>query len=82
MEEADGLETAVLGLSFLTTTRHFLRGVMRLKCVARIADVYFQSQETSVMEASSRLPHTVAEGRHHILLGEFVCFDNYKRCIT
>ncbi|XP_050715146.1 uncharacterized protein LOC126997936 [Eriocheir sinensis] len=69
LEGPDGLETAVLGLSFPTTPRHFQQGVMRLKCVARIADIYFQSQETSVVEASSRLPHTLAEGRRHIHLG-------------
>lgn len=74
-EDAEGLETAVLGLSFLTSQQHFPSGVMRLKCVARIASIYFQSQETKVVEATSS-PHTRAEGRHHFLLGRTECFDD------
>ncbi|KAK8380486.1 hypothetical protein O3P69_016821 [Scylla paramamosain] len=69
LQEGGGLQTAVLGLSFTTSPQHFQRGVMRLKCVARIATVYFQSQETSVAEAEARPPHTIAEGRRHFLLG-------------
>ena len=70
VQEVGGLQTAVLGLSFTTSRQHFQLGVMRFKCVARIATVYFQSQETSVAEADTRPPHTIAEGRRHFLLGE------------
>ncbi|KAK8405475.1 hypothetical protein O3P69_001804 [Scylla paramamosain] len=62
--EPDGLETAVLGLSFVTSRSHFPHGEMRLKCVAKIATVYFQSQETSVIETGF-LPQTQAEERRH-----------------
>ncbi|KAG0730184.1 LINE-1 retrotransposable element ORF2 protein [Chionoecetes opilio] len=68
-QEAGGLETAVLGLTFLSSRQHFAGGVMRLKCVARISHAYFQSQETTVTLATDRLPHTLAEGHHHFLLG-------------
>ncbi|KAK8748082.1 hypothetical protein OTU49_016306 [Cherax quadricarinatus] len=63
-KEPDGLETAVLGLTFVTRRSHFPKGEMRLKCVAKIATVYFQSQETSVIETGF-LPRTQAEGRRH-----------------
>ncbi|KAG7165540.1 putative CD80-like C2-set immunoglobulin domain-containing protein 4, partial [Homarus americanus] len=63
-KERDGLETAVLGLTFITSRSHFPRGEMRLKCVAKIATVYFQSQETSVIETGF-LPQTQAEERRH-----------------
>ncbi|XP_071542957.1 uncharacterized protein [Panulirus ornatus] len=63
-KEPDGLETAVLGLTFKTNRSHFPRGEMRLKCVAMIATIYFQSQETSVIETGF-LPHTQAEERRH-----------------
>ncbi|XP_042217424.1 cell adhesion molecule 4-like [Homarus americanus] len=63
-KERDGLETAVLGLTFVTARSHFPRGEMRLKCVAKIATVYFQSQETSVIETGYML-HTQPEERRH-----------------
>ncbi|XP_050716049.1 cell adhesion molecule 1-like [Eriocheir sinensis] len=62
--EPDGLETAVLGLSFVTSRSHFPHGEMRLKCVAKIATVYFQSQETSVIETGF-LPQTQAKERRY-----------------
>lgn len=46
---------------------------MRLKCVAKIATVYFQSQETSVIETGF-LAHTQAEGRTYTDGGFFNFF--------
>ncbi|XP_012144886.1 cell adhesion molecule 2-like isoform X2 [Megachile rotundata] len=43
-----GLETAVLGLEFSVTNKHFKLGDMKLKCLATIASVYLQSNEESV----------------------------------
>ncbi|XP_042869281.1 uncharacterized protein LOC122251411 [Penaeus japonicus] len=63
-QEPDGLETAVLGLTFVTKRSHFPGGELRLKCVAKIATIYFQSQETSVIETGF-LKHTQAEERRH-----------------
>ncbi|XP_069181043.1 uncharacterized protein [Procambarus clarkii] len=63
-KEPDGLETAVLGLTFVTSRAHFPSGKMRLKCVAKIATVYYQSQETSVIETGF-LPRTQAEEHRH-----------------
>nr|XP_027220810.1 uncharacterized protein LOC113813072 [Penaeus vannamei] len=61
-QEPDGLETAVLGLTFVTKRSHFPGGDLRLKCVAKIATIYFQSQETSVIETGF-FKHTQAEER-------------------
>lgn len=63
-QEPDGLETAVLGLTFVTKRSHFPGGDLRLKCVAKIATIYFQSQETSVIETGF-FKHTQAEERRH-----------------
>ncbi|XP_047499105.1 uncharacterized protein LOC125045719, partial [Penaeus chinensis] len=63
-QEPDGLETAVLGLTFVTRRSHFPGGELRLKCVAKIATIYFQSQETSVIETGF-FKHTQAEERRH-----------------
>ncbi|XP_076055879.1 uncharacterized protein LOC143033984 isoform X2 [Oratosquilla oratoria] len=52
IHESDGLETAVLGLLFKATRKHFPKGELKLKCEAKIATVYFQSQETSVIETN------------------------------
>ncbi|XP_069158713.1 cell adhesion molecule 1 [Procambarus clarkii] len=72
-KEPDGLETAVLGLTFVTSRSHFPQGEMRLKCVAKIATIYFQSQETSVIETGF-LPHTQAKESHHN--GQFFFFGS------
>ncbi|XP_076067804.1 uncharacterized protein LOC143040592 [Oratosquilla oratoria] len=67
LRERGGLETSRLGLRFSTSRIHFPDGQLRLKCVAKIAIMYFQSQETSVIETSflhqrqaeeSRSPHS------------------------
>ncbi|KAF2368891.1 Immunoglobulin V-set domain [Trinorchestia longiramus] len=60
IQEQGGLETAVLGLFFRVTKRHFQSGHLQLKCTARIASIYYQSQETSVRETNF-LPQTQAE---------------------
>lgn len=44
----DGLETTTLGLQFRVEPRHFRRGDMKMKCLATIATVYWNSNEESV----------------------------------
>lgn len=44
----EGLETATLGLEFKVESRHFRRGDLKLKCLATIATVYWNSNEESV----------------------------------
>ncbi|XP_065355442.1 uncharacterized protein LOC135949914 [Calliphora vicina] len=44
----EGLEVAVLGLEFKVRNYHFKNGDMKLKCVAKISSLYFQSREESV----------------------------------
>ncbi|CAL4067944.1 unnamed protein product [Meganyctiphanes norvegica] len=53
--DTDGLETARLGLKFQVGTRHFPDGIIRLKCTATIAAVYWQSSEEDV---EGQLPQT------------------------
>ncbi|XP_030383336.1 uncharacterized protein LOC115630808 isoform X4 [Scaptodrosophila lebanonensis] len=44
----DGLEMARLGLEFRVRGSHFKHGDMKLKCVAKISSLYWQSNEESV----------------------------------
>ncbi|EDW04254.1 GH11700 [Drosophila grimshawi] len=44
----DGLEMARLGLEFRVRGFHFRHGDMKLKCVAKISSLYWQSNEESV----------------------------------
>uniref|UniRef100_A0A1B0G0R8 Ig-like domain-containing protein n=1 Tax=Glossina morsitans morsitans TaxID=37546 RepID=A0A1B0G0R8_GLOMM len=44
----EGLEVAILGLEFRVRGYHFKNGDMKLKCVAKISSLYFQSREESV----------------------------------
>jgi len=46
-EDTDGLETSVLGLHFIVKARHFREGDLKLKCTARMAALYWQSNEAS-----------------------------------
>ncbi|XP_058979927.1 uncharacterized protein LOC101899257 [Musca domestica] len=45
----EGLEQATLGLEFKVRAYHFRNGDMKLKCVAKISSLYFQSREASVV---------------------------------
>uniref|UniRef100_A0A1B6GB06 Ig-like domain-containing protein n=3 Tax=Proconiini TaxID=565685 RepID=A0A1B6GB06_9HEMI len=47
-EGDEGLETTTLGLQFQVDARHFHKGDMKLKCLATIATVYWNSNEESV----------------------------------
>ncbi|XP_011189969.2 uncharacterized protein LOC105216915 [Zeugodacus cucurbitae] len=44
----EGLEIARLGLEFRVKSSHFRHGDMKLKCVAKISSLYWQSNEASV----------------------------------
>ncbi|CAD6998971.1 unnamed protein product [Ceratitis capitata] len=44
----EGLEIARLGLEFRVKSNHFRHGDMKLKCVAKISSLYWQSNEASV----------------------------------
>ncbi|XP_053960498.1 uncharacterized protein LOC128864765 [Anastrepha ludens] len=44
----EGLEIARLGLEFRVRSSHFRHGDMKLKCVAKISSLYWQSNEASV----------------------------------
>ncbi|XP_054262156.1 uncharacterized protein LOC128986074 isoform X2 [Macrosteles quadrilineatus] len=44
----EGLETSTLGLEFKVEAKHFKRGDLKLKCLATIATVYWNSNEESV----------------------------------
>lgn len=44
----DGLEVTTLGLEFKVEARHFHKGDLKLKCLATIATIYWNSNEESV----------------------------------
>ncbi|XP_075225712.1 kin of IRRE-like protein 3 [Lycorma delicatula] len=46
--EEEGLERAILGLEFQVEQRHFKNGDLKLKCLATIATIYWNSNEESV----------------------------------
>lgn len=53
----EGLETTTLGLHFIVEAHHFKRGDMKIKCLATIATVYWNSNEESVeSEKAQRNP--------------------------
>ncbi|XP_054264849.1 uncharacterized protein LOC128987838 [Macrosteles quadrilineatus] len=44
----DGLDVTSLGLEFKVESRHFLKGDLKLKCLATISTIYWNSNEESV----------------------------------
>ncbi|XP_039284268.1 uncharacterized protein LOC111056050 isoform X2 [Nilaparvata lugens] len=46
--EEEGLERAILGLEFQVEPKHFKNGDLKLKCLATIATIYWNSNEESV----------------------------------
>ncbi|XP_054744437.1 uncharacterized protein LOC129248850 [Anastrepha obliqua] len=62
----EGLEMARLGLEFRVRKRFFKHGDMKLKCVAKISSVYWQSNEESVAnEKHQKIP--VLESRETVV---------------
>ncbi|XP_053994694.1 B-cell receptor CD22-like [Hylaeus anthracinus] len=60
--DREGLQTAVLGLEFRLRTKHFKRGDLKIKCLAKIETVYWKSNELSI-EGERPLKMPVMESR-------------------
>ncbi|CAH1404997.1 unnamed protein product [Nezara viridula] len=66
--DREGLEETILGLEFRVDRRHFQKGDLKLKCLASIGTVYWNSNEESVegerpqrppaLEVKDTKPHT------------------------
>ncbi|KAL0109993.1 hypothetical protein PUN28_013559 [Cardiocondyla obscurior] len=71
VDERDGLETITLGLEFRLRSKHFKKGDLKIKCLARIYTVYWKSNELSIEgERSLKIPvmesrETRAQGHTH-----------------
>ncbi|XP_059617395.1 uncharacterized protein LOC132262224 isoform X2 [Phlebotomus argentipes] len=48
------LETAIIGIQFVTNRHHFVDGKLKLKCLATIHNIYTQSTEKSLEEERPR----------------------------
>ncbi|KAH8251411.1 hypothetical protein KR032_011177, partial [Drosophila birchii] len=57
---AEHLESAVLEINFVVTVHHFIKGRLKLKCSARIHDIYAQESEKLIEEDRPRI---LASGR-------------------
>ncbi|XP_017155050.1 uncharacterized protein LOC108163992 [Drosophila miranda] len=57
---AEHLESAVLEINFVVTVHHFIKGRLKLKCSARIHDIYAQESEKMLEEDRPRI---LASGR-------------------
>jgi hypothetical protein len=77
----EGLEETVLDLEFRVERGHFLRGDLKLKCLASIATVYWNSNEESVegdrpqrppvLEVKDNQPHTSRADRVQVISSLF-----------
>uniref|UniRef100_W8BIT1 Ig-like domain-containing protein n=1 Tax=Ceratitis capitata TaxID=7213 RepID=W8BIT1_CERCA len=56
----ENLESAVLEINFIVTLHHFIKGRLKLKCSARIYDIYVQEAEKLIEEDRPRI---LASGR-------------------
>ncbi|XP_038108600.1 uncharacterized protein LOC6037528 isoform X3 [Culex quinquefasciatus] len=54
-EHKTDLETSVIGLHFVVTAHHFLGGKLKIRCTARIHEIYLQSSEKSIEEERPRV---------------------------
>lgn len=61
------LVSSTLGLRFTLSSRHFLGGSMRVKCVASVSPVLWQGDRESVVQRLAPL----IDNREALLLGEF-----------
>lgn len=60
--DRDDLETSTLGLEFRLRSKHFKKGDLKIKCLARIYTVYWKSNELSI-EGERPLKIPVMESR-------------------
>ncbi|XP_062706087.1 uncharacterized protein LOC109419778 [Aedes albopictus] len=51
------LETSTIGLHFVVGNQHFLHGKLKVRCTARIHDIYLQSTEKTIYEER---PHVIS----------------------
>ncbi|XP_067620110.1 uncharacterized protein [Eurosta solidaginis] len=56
----ENLESAIMEINFIITPQHFIKGRLKLKCTARIYDIYIQETEKLVEEDRPRI---LASGR-------------------
>jgi hypothetical protein len=74
----------ILGLKFRVEGKHFIQGDMKLKCIASIATVYWNSNEESVdgdrphrppvLEVKDNQPYS---SRANSLLGKAIFYISY-----
>lgn len=60
--DQDGLESATLGLEFRLRSKHFKKGDLKIKCLAKIYTLYWKSNELSI-EGERPLKIPVMESR-------------------
>ncbi|XP_017782228.1 PREDICTED: uncharacterized protein LOC108566719, partial [Nicrophorus vespilloides] len=51
LQHRHGLVTTTLGLRFVLSSRHFLGGSMRVKCVASVSPVLWRGDRESVVQS-------------------------------
>ncbi|XP_035772869.1 uncharacterized protein LOC118456325 [Anopheles albimanus] len=54
-ERKSDLETSLVGIHFVASSHHFINGKLKIRCTARIHDIYLQSTERSVDEDRPRV---------------------------
>ncbi|XP_049548184.1 uncharacterized protein LOC125959403 [Anopheles darlingi] len=54
-DRKNDLETVLVGIHFVASSHHFINGKLKIRCTARIHDIYLQSTERSVDEDRPRV---------------------------
>ena len=70
MIHSDGLETSLLGLHLRLSDKHFSRGLLRLKCEARV-EAHSTSSRQDYMQDNRALGPLLLEVKEHVLSGSY-----------
>ncbi|XP_052864285.1 uncharacterized protein LOC128270900 [Anopheles cruzii] len=54
-ERKNDFETSLVGIHFVASSHHFMNGKLKIRCTARIHDIYLQSTERSIDEDRPRV---------------------------
>lgn len=77
---AEGLETSILGLHFRASSNHLKHGILKLRCTATIAAVYYR-ENTRI--AAARLTERSRRPKSHGIfagkLAPFTSLNQYKK---
>ncbi|XP_053673829.1 uncharacterized protein LOC128724091 [Anopheles nili] len=80
-ERKNEFETSLAGIHFVVGSHHFVNGKLKIRCAARIHDIYLQSTERSIDEDRPRVISAASSansnGNSNVANGNVIPYDHF-----